>query len=89
MKLEIAKKALRAEGLSDDEIDARMYYDVAWFRERVERIVLPPSQLYWRVRAVYELYGNMKDKKTGAPLFGAEAWKKVFFIEEIMTRRRN
>ena len=68
---------LRADGLSDDEINAKMYYDVAWFRARVERIALPPSQLYWRVRAVYELYGHMKDKKTGAPLFGGAAWKKV------------
>ena len=38
---------------------------------------MPPSQLYWRVRAVYELYGSMKDIKTGAPLFNETAWKKA------------
>ena len=76
-KLEAVRAVLREDGLSDDDIDAKLYYDVAWFRTRVERIVLPPSALYWRVRAVYELYGNMKDKKTDAPLFGEAAWRKA------------
>ena len=39
--------------------------------------MLPPSQLYWRVRAVFEIYGPMQDQKTGKPLFGDEAWKKA------------
>ena len=76
-KLKLVRAALRADGLSDNDIDAKMYYDVAWFRARVERVVLPPSQLYWRVRAVFEIYGPMQDQKTGKPLFGDEAWKKA------------
>ena len=76
-KLKLVRAALRADGLSDDDIDAKLYYDVAWFRARVERIVLPPSQLYWRVRAVFEICGPMQDQKAGKPLFGNEAWKKA------------
>ncbi len=49
------------------EQEAKMYYHVDYFRERVPRIILPPSKLYPRVRAVYELYGNMVDSKTNVP----------------------
>ena len=76
-RLEEVKAALRADGFDDEAIEAKMYYNRAWFRERVERVVLPPSQLYWRVRAVFEIYGPMLDKKTGNPLFNADAWKKA------------
>ena len=54
-----------------------MYYHVSYFRKRVPRVVLPPSKLYWRVRAVYEVYGNMLDGKTKKPLFNDAAWKKA------------
>ena len=50
--LEEIKVALRGDGLDDAAIEAKMYYDVAYFRERVPRIVLPPSQLYRRVRCI-------------------------------------
>ena len=33
------------EGKSDTDIEAMMYYNVDYFRQRVPRIVLPPSQL--------------------------------------------
>ena len=62
-----------------------MYYNVDYFRKRVERIVLPPSKLYWRVRAVFELYGNKCDSKTGLPLFNKAAWKKANnLLQEIL-----
>ena len=63
------------EGKSDADIEAMMYYNVDYFRQRVPRIVLPPSQLYPRVRAVFELYGQAKDSETDAPLFNNNAWK--------------
>jgi hypothetical protein len=63
------------EGKSDTDIEAMMYYNVDYFRQRVPRVVLPPSQLYHRVRAVYEVYGPAKDSETGAPLFNSRAWK--------------
>jgi hypothetical protein len=60
-------------GMNDSAIEAMLYYDVDYFRVRVPRIVLPPSKLYWRVRAVYELYGPMLDAKTKVPLFNKAA----------------
>lgn len=75
--LERVKVALRKDGMREDEIDAKMYYDVAFFRARVRRAILPPSSLYWRVRAVYELFGPMIDEETKAPLFNQASWKKA------------
>jgi hypothetical protein len=63
--------------MNNNEIEALMYYDVDYFCVRVPRVVLPPSKLYWRVRAVYEMYGPMIDAKTKAPLFNKAAWKKA------------
>lgn len=50
-----AKLALSEDGMSDEAIEAKMYYDRAWFRRRVPRLVPPPSLQYWRVRKVYEV----------------------------------
>jgi hypothetical protein len=75
-KLAEVISALRdIEGKSDADIEAMMYYNVDYFRQRVPRIVLPPSLLYPRVRAVFELYGQAKDSETDAPLFNNNAWK--------------
>jgi len=63
------------EGMSDADIEAKMYYNVDYFCQRVPQIVLPPLQLYHRVSAVYELYGPAKDSETGASLFNKKAWK--------------
>jgi hypothetical protein len=77
-KLAEVKATLRYErGMNNNEIEALMYYNVDYFRVRVPRVVLPPSKLYWRVRAVYEMYGPMTDAKTKAPLFNKAAWKKA------------
>ena len=77
-KLAEVKATLRHERrMNDSEIEAMLYYDVDYFRVRVPRIVLPPSKLYWRVCAVYEMYGPMTDAKTKAPLFNKVAWKKA------------
>jgi hypothetical protein len=46
-----------------------MYYDVAFFRGLVERKVLPPKQLYWRVQAAFVICGNTLDGKSNRPLF--------------------
>ena len=54
-----------------------MYFDVKYFRKRVERNVLPPSKLYWRVRGVFAVFGNRIDTKLGKPLFNAHNWKKA------------
>lgn len=46
------------------------------FRGCVPRHVPPPNILYWRVRAVFVLYGPMIDSKSKKPLFDKRAWKK-------------
>ena len=68
---------LLSKGMTQKEIDDKMYYDVAYFRARVPRLVLPASKLYWRVRAVYELYGNMLDSETKKPLFNKTNWARA------------
>ena len=69
MTLETVKNDLRQDGLTEDEIEAKMYFDFTYFTKRVPRCVPPPSSHYWRVRGVLIKYGNSVDKKTGMPLF--------------------
>jgi hypothetical protein len=40
------KETLGSYGFSKEDIQARMYYDVDFFRKWVDRRVLPPTQLY-------------------------------------------
>ena len=58
-------------------IEAKFYFDISWFHERVPHRVLLPSKLYPRVRAVYELHGSKVDSKTKMPLFGKTVWTKA------------
>ena len=75
--LEEVKDCLRAKGLSGKDIEAKMYFDVQYFRARVPRVILPASKLYRRVRAVFELYGNKVDAKSKTPLFNKRAWGRA------------
>ena len=75
--LERVKTALRSDGLDDEQIEAKMYFDVAYFRVRVPRVVLPPSKLYTRVRAVFELYDPQIDSKSNVPLFNKANWVRA------------
>ena len=85
VRLDELKGHLRSDGLSDEEIEAKEYYDIKYFRDRVPRIVPPPSTQYHRVRAVFEVYGKRTDGKTGAPLFNKAAWKKASnLLKEIL-----
>ena len=53
--LKVAQEALAEEGLSNEEIESKLYFNSAWFQKRVPRIIPPPSVLYPRVRAVFAL----------------------------------
>lgn len=64
-------------GLSEEDIDAELFYNPSLFKGSVDRHVPPPSILYWRVRAVFVTFGNMVDESTGRPLFNAAAWKRA------------
>jgi hypothetical protein len=76
-RLEKVKASLRTSGLTEEEVEAKMYYDISFFRKRVPRIVLPPSNHYPRVRAVFELFGPKVDSKSGAALFNPAAWGRA------------
>ena len=81
------KETLASNGFSKEDIDALMYYDVDFFRERVDRRVLPPRQLYWRVCAAFVIFGNKVDSKTNKPLFLRmyyERWKRNQRIKDVV-----
>jgi hypothetical protein len=70
-------RRMKDAGMDDDEIESAKYFRPTIFHDCVERIVPPPKVLYWRVRAVFALYGMMRDSKTNAPLFNDKSWKKA------------
>ena len=76
-KLEELRQKLKGDGHSENGIESMMYYNSQLFIDCVDREVQPVSSLYWRVRAVFALYGPMEDSKTGKPLFNREAWVKA------------
>ena len=54
--LAVLTAALKRDGLTDKDIESKMFYDFAYFRRRMPRVVPPPSVHHHRVRAVYALY---------------------------------
>ena len=76
-KMDELRKRMKAHGLTDDDIDKRLYFNTDLFKGCVPRKIPPPSILYWRVRAVFATYGSMKDSKTNQPLFNKQAWGKA------------
>ena len=77
LKLQEYKEALSADGYTEVEIESEMYFNVKAVRACVDRRILPPKQLYWRVRAVFVIFGSKIDSRTKKPLFNTEAWKKA------------
>jgi hypothetical protein len=75
--LKRVKDIQRENGFSNNDIDSLMYFKPSFFSQRVERKQLPPSQLYWRVRAVFVAFGTKMDSSTGRPLFNKGAWAKA------------
>ena len=75
-KLQIVNEKLKAiVGLRDDQLVVWRYFKRRFFARRCERNALPPSRLYWRVRAVFEEFGNKIDPDTNKPLFNDNCWK--------------
>mmetsp|Transcript_6290 Transcript_6290/g.14227 ORF Transcript_6290/g.14227 Transcript_6290/m.14227 type:complete len:95 (-) Transcript_6290:1234-1518(-) len=62
-KLAELEAHMRKGGMDQSDIDKARYFNPSLFLACVDRRALPPSLLYWRVRAVFVTYGNMKDKK--------------------------
>jgi hypothetical protein len=76
-KLKKVIDVLLKAGWTINQLETMLYFNPDFFRTRVERMILPPRQLYWRVRAVYVRFGDKIDSKTGLPLFNKAAWKKA------------
>jgi hypothetical protein len=72
--------------LDDDEIRLFRYFRRRYFAKRVRRHCLPPSRLYWRVRAVFEVFGPKVDPKTSKSLFNTIAWTKAKGVLKEMLR---
>jgi hypothetical protein len=77
LKMKELETRMREQGMTEKDIQAQKYFNSRLFRECVDRKVPPPRILYWRVRAVYALYGPMIDSKTQQPLFNFRTWKKA------------
>ncbi|KAL3911438.1 MAG: hypothetical protein SGARI_001647 [Bacillariaceae sp.] len=65
---------LRKKGWTDRDIESVQYYRPSFFRKRVRRIILPPNQLYYRIRAVFVTFGDKVDSKSKKALFNTDAW---------------
>jgi len=76
-KLKQLEERMVESGYTIEEVRRRKYFNSELFRGCVDRHLPAPTILYWRVRAVYVMYGSMKDSKTQAPLFNDRAWKKA------------
>jgi hypothetical protein len=76
-KLAEVKGKLRKSGMKEEEIEAKMYYDVDFFVECCFRRCLGSRLLYWRVRSVFAVWGTKIDGVTRKPLFNNRAWKKA------------
>lgn len=76
-KVEEFDGKMRDDGMDEDEIKAMKYFKPHLYDECIERHAPAPRILYYRVRAVFKLFGNLIDSKTKKPLFNTEAWKKA------------
>ncbi|KAK1737752.1 hypothetical protein QTG54_011524 [Skeletonema marinoi] len=76
-KVEEFESKMRKDGVDEKEIDAMKYFKPHLYDECIERHAPAPRILYYRVRAVFALFGNMVDSKTKKPLFNAAAWRKA------------
>ena len=76
-KLEELKQHMRNDGMNDEMIEKEMLFSPNTFTACVPRRIVSPRFLYYRVRAVFVLFGNMKDAKSKKPLFNKRAWNSA------------
>lgn len=81
MKQEIIDSPIPEDSLNGDitdhynsaGVERMMYFNADFFKACIERRILPPQELYWRVRAVFVTFGDMIDAGTNKPLFNDHA----------------
>ena len=74
---EVIAALMDKDGVSQKEVEDMLYYDPTFFLKCVPRIVPPPSILYFRIRAVFEVFGPQVDSKTKKTLFNDNAYTKA------------
>ncbi len=52
----MVESALKVEGLTEQSIEAMLYYNNKFFTLKVDQNVPEPSKLYWRVRSVFVVF---------------------------------
>ncbi|KIK53592.1 hypothetical protein GYMLUDRAFT_250294 [Collybiopsis luxurians FD-317 M1] len=57
-----------------------------WVLDRCKRVIPPPEQLYPLVAKVFNIYGSLKDAKSGAPLFNKAAWGVAQQVLELIRK---
>ncbi|KAJ7170171.1 hypothetical protein C8R46DRAFT_1266577 [Mycena filopes] len=57
-----------------------------WLWRRCKRIIPPPEELYPLVAKVFQIFGHLKDAKTGLPLFNSAAWAVAKNILELIQK---
>ena len=83
--IEFIKKVLKKNGFSDDEIKEKPWQ---YYKRRVRRSVPEPKILERDFVPVVQLFANLKDAKTGAPLFGIKTWNaSAMFVNCHITSR--
>ncbi|KAL3917223.1 MAG: hypothetical protein SGILL_004811, partial [Bacillariaceae sp.] len=76
-ELQKVKATLLSHDWTEERFDSAMFYRPSFFRTKIARVALPPKQLYWRVRAVFKVFGNKVDSKSNVALFNPLAWGKA------------
>ena len=68
--IKLIKQVLAQCGLTEDDIQKK---PLQYFKRRVRRTVPPPEELERDFVKVVNLFADLKDAKSGKPLFGDKA----------------
>ncbi|KAJ6546376.1 hypothetical protein B0H10DRAFT_2243630 [Mycena sp. CBHHK59/15] len=81
LRVEFARALRDAIFIPDATDKARI-----WLWRRCKRIIPPPEELYPLVAKVFEIFGHLKDAKTGLPLFNSAAWAVAKNVLELIQK---
>ena len=75
LKLEELEDHMRKkDGMAVEQIEVERYYNCDLYKGCIDRFIPGPKHLYWRVRSVFVMYGDLADSNSGKPLFNKEVW---------------
>ena len=62
-KMKQLEDLTRKDGMTEEKIESERYYNAALFKGCVDRFMPSPKHLYWRVRSVFVMYGDLEDPR--------------------------